>query len=58
MILESDKDVAHYVEAVALAASLGQAVNPELPLLLTETDDEDNGGGGGGVGGGGGAMIE
>ena len=58
MILESDKDVAHYVEAVALAASLGQAVNPELPLLLTETDDEDNGREGGGGGGGGGAMIE
>jgi hypothetical protein len=44
IILESDKDVAHYVEAVALAASMGQSVNPELPLLLTETDEEDEGG--------------
>jgi len=50
LILDNDKDVAHYVEAVAYAASLGQAVNPELPLLLVETDDEDNGAGGEGGG--------
>ncbi len=50
LILDNDKDVAHYVEAVAYAASMGQAVNPELPLLLVETDDEDNGAGGEGGG--------
>ena len=50
LILDNDKDVAQYVEAVAYAESLGQAVNPELPLLLVETDDEDNGAGGEGGG--------